>query len=205
MAAVTWIAPLAALTSGVTTGILLTQTFPALLEGKLLKRTNGEVLGAGMINAVGICTLGKVVAISLAIIFLPGMIWYCTMLATLAAGNALITAREIPEAVNAASLGANTVNRLFLSDTAVIKPAFVTAARSIEKLALVFNTSPIVLPACTGPGKGVASGTFLLQDVNPMIPRTNKGMMDFSIFIVLFIIVYLAQHAFYRLENIIAK
>ena len=81
------------------------------------------------------------------------------MLATVAAGKALITPREIPERVNAASSGAKTVNTLFLSVTAGSSPAFVTAAFKIEKLGLVFNTSPIELPAPCGKLMGVAKGT----------------------------------------------
>jgi hypothetical protein len=69
------------------------------------------------------------------------------MLVTLAAGSALITAMEIPEAANAALLGAKTVNTLFLSDTAGMSPALVTAAFSIEKLVFVLSISPMVLPA----------------------------------------------------------
>jgi hypothetical protein len=53
--------------------MLFTHTFPALLDGKLLKRTIGFVFGAGKMNAVGICTFGKEVEISLDIIFLPGI------------------------------------------------------------------------------------------------------------------------------------
>ena len=69
------------------------------------------------------------------------------MLVTLAAGSALITAIDIPDAVNAASLGAKTVNTLFLSDTAGMSPALVTAAFKIEKLVFVLSISPMVLPA----------------------------------------------------------
>ena len=134
----TWAtAPLAASTSGVTTGILFTQTLSPLLEGKLLNLTNGLVFGAGMMKDVGICTLGNVVGTADDINFRPGMTWYCTMLVTDAAGSALIATNGIPDAMNAASLGAKTVNSLFLSETAAIMPAFVTAALRIEKLGLV--------------------------------------------------------------------
>ena len=64
------------------------------------------------------------------------------MLATEAAGSALIAANGIPDKVNAASLGAKTVNTLFLSETAAIIPAFVTAASilfsTVQASTLVF-------------------------------------------------------------------
>ncbi len=75
-AAVTCTAPLAASTSGVTTGMLLTQTLSPLLEGKLLNLTSGFVFGAGMMKEVGICTLGNVVGTADDINFLPGITWY---------------------------------------------------------------------------------------------------------------------------------
>jgi hypothetical protein len=68
--------PLAASTSGVTTGILLTQTLSPLLEGKLLNRTNGLVFGAGIMNDVGICTFGKLVGTAEDMSLRPGTTWY---------------------------------------------------------------------------------------------------------------------------------
>jgi len=50
---------------------------------------------------------------------------------------------------------------LFLSETAAIKPAFVTAALRIEKLGLEFRMSPIVLPAFVEM-IGVADGIILV-------------------------------------------
>ncbi|MEY3945873.1 MAG: hypothetical protein RJB03_579, partial [Bacteroidota bacterium] len=131
----------------------------------MLNLTNGFVLGEGKINAVGNCTLGKLVGTAVDMIFLPGITWCCTMLVTVAAGSAAMAAAEIPDKVKAALLGAKTVNTLFLSDTAAIMPAFVTAAFKMEKFGLVFSTSPMVLPAPVGIVSGVASGTFLLQEV----------------------------------------
>ena len=80
----------------------------------MLNLTNGFVLGAGKINAVGNCTLGKLVGTAVDMIFLPGITWCCTMLVTVAAGSAAMAAAEIPDKVKAASLGANTVNTLLL-------------------------------------------------------------------------------------------
>ena len=68
--------PFAVATSGVTTGILFTQTFEPLLEGKLLNLTKGLTFGEGNIKAVGICTFGKEVGTALDVMFIPGIIWY---------------------------------------------------------------------------------------------------------------------------------
>jgi len=87
----------------------------------------------------------------------------------------LITAAEIPEYKNAWSLGAKTVKTLFLSETAFIRPALVTAAFRIEKLVLVFNMSPIVLPDGTVIVLGTASGTFLLQAVKTIATIAITG------------------------------
>jgi hypothetical protein len=46
-----------------------TLLFKPLLEGKLLNLTSGFVFGAGIINAVGICTFGNVVGIAVEPIF----------------------------------------------------------------------------------------------------------------------------------------
>ncbi|NBT17134.1 MAG: hypothetical protein EBS95_12470 [Chitinophagia bacterium] len=146
----------------------------------MLNLTNGLVLGEGKINAVGNCTLGKLVGTAVDMIFLPGITWCCTMLVTVAAGSAAMAAAEIPDKVKAASLGANTVNTLFLSDTAAIMPAFVTAAFKMEKFGLVFSTSPIVLPAPVGIVSGVASGTFLLQEVANTAKTKVVGISPFN-------------------------
>jgi hypothetical protein len=148
------------------------------------------VFGAGNTNAVGICTFGKVVGIADEVILLPGMMWYCTILATDAAGRALITAREIPERVNAASSGANTVNTVFLSETAGIKPALVTAALRMEKFG-VFKTSPIELIVPGGYAIGVASSTFLLQDVATKTTSVNTGNQFLIMFNLFFMFIFL--------------
>jgi hypothetical protein len=185
-------APLAASTSGVTTGILFTQTLSPLLEGKLLNLTNGLVFGAGMMKDVGICTLGNVVGTADDINFRPGMTWYCTMLVTVAAGSALIAANGMPDKVNAASLGAKTVKTLFLSETAAIMPAFVTAALRIEKLGLVFRMSPMVLPAIVGT-IGIAAGTSLLQEVDATTTSKISGRINLSELYIFFMIFFLFQ------------
>ena len=114
------------------------------------------------------------------------------MLATDAAGSALITANGIPESVNAASLGAKTVNSLFLSETAAIKPAFVTAALRIEKLGLEFRMSPIVLPAFVEM-MGVADGTSLLQEVDATTTNKTSGRINLSELYIFFMIFFLFQ------------
>jgi hypothetical protein len=129
------------------------------------------------------------------------------MLVTVAVGNAAMAAAEMPDKVNAASLGAKTVNTLFLSDTAVIKPAFVTAAFKIEKFGLVFSTSPIVLPEPTGIVRGVASGTFLLQEVANTAKTKVAGISPFNELYNFFMISFLKYsfYCFWILENIITK
>jgi hypothetical protein len=161
----------------------------------MLNLTNGFVLGAGKINAVGNCTLGKLVGTAVDMIFLPGITWCCTMLVTVAAGSAAMAAAEIPDKVKAASLGANTVNT-FLSDTAAIMPAFVTAALKMEKFGLVVNTSPIVLPAPVGIVSGVASGTFLLQEDANTAKTKVAGISPFNELNIFFMISFLKYSFF---------
>lgn len=134
-------------------------------------------------KAVGICMLGNVVGTLSEVSFAPGTTWYCTMLATVAAGNALIAAKGIPERKKAASSGAKTVNTEFRSDTALSKPAFVTAAFKIEKFALLLSTSPIVLPEGAGFGNGSGSGTFsfLVQELITRINNTGKKNLEKSV------------------------
>jgi len=162
------------------------------LEGKLLNLTNGLVFGAGMMKDVGICTLGNVVGTADDINFRPGMTWYCTMLVTDAAGSALIATNGIPDAMNAASLGAKTVKTLFLSETAAIMPAFVTAALRIEKLGLVFRMSPMVLPAVEET-IGIAAGTSLLQEVDATTTSKISGRINLSELYIFFMIFFLFQ------------
>jgi len=114
------------------------------------------------------------------------------MLATDAAGSALIAANGIPDKVKAASLGAKTVNTLFLSETAAIIPAFVTAAFRIEKLGLVLRISPIVLPAVVET-LGNAAGTSLLHEVEATKTSRASGRMNLNELNIFFMIIYLFQ------------
>jgi hypothetical protein len=114
------------------------------------------------------------------------------MLATDAAGSALMAANGIPDKVNAASLGAKTVKTLFLSETAAIIPAFVTAAFRIEKLGLVLRISPIVLPAFDET-MGIAAGTSLLQDVDATTTIRTSGRINLSELNIFFMINVLFQ------------
>jgi hypothetical protein len=114
------------------------------------------------------------------------------MLATDAAGSALIAANGIPDAMNAASLGAKTVYTLLLLETASIIPAFVTAALRIVKLGLVVRMSPIVLPADVGT-MGIAAGTSLLQEVDTTTTSMISGRMNLKELYIFFMIFFLFQ------------
>jgi hypothetical protein len=114
------------------------------------------------------------------------------MLVTEAAGRALMAAKGIPDAIKAASLGAKTVKTLFLSETAAIRPAFVTAAFKIEKFGLVLRISPIVLPAVVET-IGIAAGTSLLQDVVATTKSKTSGRMNLNDVNIFFMIIYLFQ------------
>jgi hypothetical protein len=94
--------------------------------------------------------------------------------------------------MNAASLGAKTVNSLFLSETAAIMPAFVTAALRIEKLGLVFRMSPMVLPAVEET-IGIAAGTSLLQEVDATTTSKISGRINLSELYIFFMIFFLFQ------------
>jgi hypothetical protein len=114
------------------------------------------------------------------------------MLVTEAAGRALMAAKGIPDAIKAASLGAKTVKTLFLSETAAIRPAFVTAAFKIEKFGLVFRMSPMVLPAVEET-IGIAAGTSLLQEVDATTTSKISGRINLSELYIFFMIFFLFQ------------
>jgi hypothetical protein len=114
------------------------------------------------------------------------------MLATDAAGSALMVVREIPEAVNAALLGANTVNTLLLLETASIIPAFITAALRMVKLGFVVRMSPIVLPAGIET-MGMAAGTSLLQEVDTTTISKTNGRINLNELYIFFMIIFLFQ------------
>jgi hypothetical protein len=114
------------------------------------------------------------------------------MLATDAAGSALMAANGIPDAMNAASLGANTVNTLLLLETASSMPAFVTAALSMVKLGLVVRMSPIVLPAGIET-MGMAAGTSLLQEVDATTISKTSGRINLNELNIFFMIFFLFQ------------
>ena len=86
----------------------------------------------------------------------------------------------IPDAINAASLGAKTVNTFPLLETASSNPALTTAAFNIEKLASVFSISPMVLPVTTGEGIGSAEGNSLLQEEATIIMNNERGKTNLN-------------------------
>lgn len=114
------------------------------------------------------------------------------MLATDAAGSALIAANGIPDAMNAASLGAKTVNSLFLSAIAGNMPAFITAALRIVIFGLVVIMSATVLPADVET-IGVAAGTSLLQEVDAATITKKSGRMNLNELYIFFMIFFLFQ------------
>jgi hypothetical protein len=113
------------------------------------------------------------------------------MLAIVEAGKAAIACIGIPDAINAASLGAKTVYTFDLFEIASIIPALVTAAFKIEKLASVLSISPMVLPDKTGEGIGSAAGNSLLHDDATIIIKIVIGKINLIELIIFFILKYL--------------
>jgi hypothetical protein len=114
------------------------------------------------------------------------------MLATDAAGSALMAANGIPDAMNAASVGAKTVNSLFLSVRVVSIPALITAALMMLKLGLVVMMSVTVLPVLFET-IGIAAGTSLLQEVDATTIKRKSGSMNLKELNIFFMIFFLFQ------------
>jgi hypothetical protein len=72
-------------------------------------------------------------------------------------------------------------------------------------LGLVFNTSPIVLPAPDGISIGTASGTFLLQEATRIVMTAIIGSTNFMEFDILFMISFFMNSMIYGLENVVTE
>jgi hypothetical protein len=114
------------------------------------------------------------------------------MLATDAAGSALMAANGKPDAMNAASVGAKTVNSLFLSVRGVSIPDRIRAALMMLKLGLVVMMSVTVLPVLFET-IGIAAGTSLLQEVDAATIIKKSGRMNLNELYIFFMIFFLFQ------------